>query len=106
MPAKKETYWIPESVAQHKKGSLHKMLSIPCPVRIPFTLLQSIVDTTIGDVAKNPTHVGKPTYTVTKLMKARANWGLNLKRINRNYNNPKKAVPTVKAPTARSWKYK
>ena len=106
MPAKKETYWIPESVAQHKKGSLHRMLSIPCPVRIPFTLLQSIVDTKIGDVAKNPTEVGKPTYAVTKLMKARANWGLNLKRINRAYNKPKKVVTTAKGTTAWGWKRK
>lgn len=83
MVAQKDEYWIPRSVKQHKAGSLHKQMGIPIGTTIPFTLLQEIVDTPIGSLAKNPTQTGKDKYKVTPLLKARANWGLNLKRISR-----------------------
>jgi hypothetical protein len=83
MVANKADYWIPRSVKEHKKGSLHKQMGIPIGTTIPFTLLQEIVDTPIGNLAQNPTQTGKDRYKVTPLLHARANWGLNLKRISR-----------------------
>jgi hypothetical protein len=83
MVTKKEDYWIPRSVNEHKKGSLHRMLEVPPSESIPFTFLQEIVNTPIGMIAKNPTQTGKKKIKVTHLVKARANWALNLKRISR-----------------------
>lgn len=83
MTKKKEEYWIPRSVNEHKKGSLHRMVGVPASEPIPFTFLQEIVDTPIGEHAKNPTQTGIKKIKVTHLVKARANWALNLKRISR-----------------------
>jgi hypothetical protein len=81
MTKKKETYWIPESVNKHKKGSLHRMLEVPKSEDIPFTLLEKIRNTPIGETIKNPVKTGKDKIKVTKLVKQRAVWGLNMKRI-------------------------
>jgi hypothetical protein len=78
---KEEEYWIPKSVNEHKAGSLHRMLEVPESEDLPFTLLEKIRVTPIGETIKNPTKIGKTHIKVTKLVKQRAVWGLNMKRI-------------------------
>jgi hypothetical protein len=78
---KKPDYWIPVSVRKHKKGSLHRMLGVPKGKKIPFTMLEKIRQTPIGETIKNPVELGKDRIKVTRKLKARSVWGLNLKRI-------------------------
>jgi hypothetical protein len=81
MTTKKADYWIPKSVNEHKAGSLHRILEVPASEKIPFTLLEKIRVTPIGETIKNPVKSGKNKIKVTKLVKQRAVWGLNMKRI-------------------------
>jgi hypothetical protein len=74
-------YWIPGSVSAHKKGALHRMLGIPPSMTIPFTWLEEIRKTEIGRRVQNPTKIGFRSVKVTRLLKKRAVWALNLKRI-------------------------
>lgn len=73
--------WIKKTTKQHKKGSLHKMLGVSQSDPIPYTFLEKIRKTPIGETIINPVKTGKDTIKVTKLVKQRAVWGLNLKRI-------------------------
>lgn len=63
--------WIQESKKGMKKGALHKQLGIPSDEKIPSTLLRNIVKTPVGKKLK-----GKK---ITKLLKQRANWALNVR---------------------------
>lgn len=76
--------WIPGALEHHKEGSLHRMLGVPKCTTIPFTFLETIRNTEIGMVAKNPTLIGSKKVKVTRLVKARAVLALNLKRIGQN----------------------
>ncbi|MFA5136948.1 MAG: hypothetical protein WC489_06205 [Patescibacteria group bacterium] len=70
------------SMFEHiKPGALSKMLGIPVKDNIPFTLLEKIRRTPIGDTITNPTKRGRNTIKVTKLLKKRAVLALNAKRI-------------------------
>jgi len=86
--------WITETVSRHKKGSLHRILGVPPKEKIPYTLLEKIRNTPIGTTIDNPVQSGKDKIKVTKLVKQRAVWGLNLKRITQRkankVNEPKK----------------
>jgi len=73
--------WIQDSTTAHKKGALHRMLGISPSETIPFTWLEVIRNTNIGRRAKNPTQIGYGSVKVTPLLKKRAVWALNLKRI-------------------------
>jgi hypothetical protein len=64
-------YWIQESKKGMKKGALHKQLGISEDKKISPKLLEKIVETPIGKKVK-----GK---TVTRLLKQRANWALNVR---------------------------
>jgi hypothetical protein len=68
----KKTKWIGD-VLSRKPGALHRQLCIPKDTKIPKTLLATIVQANPGTVIRNPTTVGKRRYTVTPLMKRRAN---------------------------------
>ncbi len=67
--------------AHIKPGALSKMLGIPVEDNIPFTLLEKIRKTPIGETIKNPTQKGRQTIKVTKLLKQRAVLGQNAKRV-------------------------
>ena len=73
--------WIQE--AGVKSGALSRQLGIPEEQNIPFTLLEDIVGAEPGDVVVNPTKVGNRRIHVTALLKKRANFALNVKRIKR-----------------------
>jgi len=75
--AKKEK-WIQKVVKPNERGLLHKQLGISTKERIPKTLVQKIVKTPIGKKIQNPTKTGKRTIKVTRLLKQRANFALNV----------------------------
>lgn len=81
MTAKKELAFPANMFATHKKGSMHRMLNVPKGEKIPRTFMQEIVDTPLGGTAHNPTQIGKPEITVTRLVKSRANGLLNAVRL-------------------------
>ena len=81
MTAKKDLPFPANMFATHKKGSMHRMLNVPKGEKIPRTFMQEIVDTPLGNIAHNPTQIGKPTIKVTHLVKARANGLLNAVRL-------------------------
>lgn len=74
---------IEKEKAMGHEGLTHKLLNIPVEYNLSHaeTLLQKIVDTPLGVVAKNPLVIGKKSYKVTKELKAHANFALNLIRI-------------------------
>ena len=75
------TNWVRETTSRHKDGVTHRMLGIPPSQTIPFTLLERIRAARIGSIIKNPTKIGYPYIKVTRLLKQRAVWVLNLKRM-------------------------
>lgn len=79
---KRKKFWI-QSVLKGKGGELSRQLEIPVEDNIPFTLLQKIRDTKIGDIITNPTKTGKRRIKVTRLLKRRAVLALTLKNIRR-----------------------
>lgn len=70
--------WIQKVVKPNERGLFHKQLGIPIKQRIPKTLVQKIVKTPIGQKIKNPTKKGKRIIKVTRLLKQRANFALNV----------------------------
>ena len=84
MPRKQVNKWLQPAFKEHTKGAMHRMLAIPQSETLPFTFLQEIVNTPIGQIAHNPTQIGTRKIKVTRLVKARANLALNAKRIGRN----------------------
>ncbi len=73
--------WI-QGVTEEKEfkgGSLRERLDIPADKTIPKTLEQKIVDAPIGTTIKNPTKTGKKQIKVTKKLKAKANFALNIR---------------------------
>jgi len=75
MPKKK---WIQDVVEPRERGRFHKQLGISVKARIPKTLVKKIVATDIGETVQNPTKVGKRRIKVTRLVKQRANFALNV----------------------------
>jgi len=75
---KRKKKWIQKVVKPNERGLLHKQLGIPTKQRIPKTLVQKIVKTPIGRKIKNPTKKGKRIIKVTRLLKQRANFALNV----------------------------
>ena len=67
----KKEKWMQEAFKNHKAGSLHRQLGVPSAKNIPKTFLVVIKRTKIGEVARNPTKVGKRRVTVTLLLKRR-----------------------------------
>jgi len=76
--AKKVKKWIKGVVEPREKGLFHKQLGIPTSERIPKKLVQKIVRTPIGQKCRNPTKAGNRSLKVTRLMKQRANFALNV----------------------------
>lgn len=62
----------------HPPGFYHRYFGIPMRKKIPLTLLRKIKKSNIGDIIVNPTKVGKRKYHVTKLMRQRASFLLNV----------------------------
>ncbi|MCX6693095.1 MAG: hypothetical protein NT074_00870 [Methanomicrobiales archaeon] len=69
--------WIPPDL---KKGALSRQLGIPEVENIPTPLLKKIMDAKLGSTITNPTKIGNERYHVTRLMKMRANFALNMRR--------------------------
>ena len=69
--------WIQDVDA--KPGALHEPLEVPKGQEIPKTLEERIVDAPLGSTVKNPTGVGKRRVKVTRKLKARANFALNIR---------------------------
>jgi len=74
----KKKKWIQDVVKSGEKGRFHKQLGINPKKRIPKTLVQKIMVSEIGDTIINPTETGKKKLKVTKLLKQRANFALNV----------------------------
>lgn len=68
----KPNKWIQSAVNPKKEGSLHIQLKIPKGETIPKKTLHDIVDTEIGKKSHG--------ITVTKLVKARANFAVNVQK--------------------------
>jgi len=68
----KKEKWMQAAFKNHKAGSLHRQLGVPSVKNIPKSFLVVIKRTTLGEVARNPTKVGKRRVTVTRLLKKRA----------------------------------
>lgn len=64
--------WIQKASKKHTKGALHKQLGITQEKTIPKKLLRDIVKTPIGQKSHG--------VTVTKLVKARSNFALNVQK--------------------------
>lgn len=75
--------WMQKAFKKKKKGALSRMLEIPEKQNIPFTLLEKIRVTDIGNVIGNPTKTGKRKIKITRLLKRRSVAALNVKRIRR-----------------------
>jgi hypothetical protein len=75
----KPNMWIQKTGV--KKGKLSVQLGIPEKENIPIGLLEKIRHTEIGEKAKNPSLMGRRSYTVTPLLKKRAVLALTLKKI-------------------------
>jgi hypothetical protein len=71
-----KTKWIQNATSESKKGSLHRQLGIPQGQNIPKKILHDIVDTEIGKKSHG--------VTVTKLVKSRSNFALNVKHHTKN----------------------
>jgi hypothetical protein len=67
--------WIQK--ADPKKGSLSKQLGIPEKDRIPIAALEKITKAEKGSKVK----IGSKVVTVTPLLKHRAQFALNVKRL-------------------------
>lgn len=70
--------WIQKVVEPKKKGRFHKQLGVPLKQKIPKTLVKKIVSAKIGKTISNPTKTGNKNIKVTKLVKQRANFVLNV----------------------------
>jgi len=66
-----------------KKGALPHQLGIPLAKNIPISLLVKIKNTDTGIYIPLPPISNKQRIKVTLLLKRRANFALNVKRINR-----------------------
>jgi len=82
----KECFIQPAIAREEKlghKGYTHKLLGVPIDYNLSHaeTLLEKIVDTPIGEYAKNPLVIGKRKYKVTPDLKRHVNFALNLIRI-------------------------
>lgn len=75
---KRRKLWIKRVVKPEEKGLFHKQLGVPVKQRIPKTLVKEIVETPIGKKVRNPTKIGKKSMKVTRLMKQRAVFALNV----------------------------
>lgn len=63
-----------------KKGALSRQLGIPEKDNIPTRLLLKIKSTPLGKTIKNPTMKGKRLIPVTRLLKERVDFALNVQR--------------------------
>ena len=73
--------WIQEAI--EKPGTLHRQLGIKKDEKIPFKLLNTIINAKAGDTITNPTKTGKRTIKVTRLLERRAILARNLKNISK-----------------------
>ena len=64
--------WINEVSKDLKKGALHKQLGVPATKTIPKKTLQDIVKTEMGHKSHG--------ITVTKLVKQRSSFALNVRK--------------------------
>jgi hypothetical protein len=74
-----ETVTLDGETIKFKKDSLHKMLAVPEDRNIGLGNMRKIAKAKIGDKVTISTSTRKnKVYKVTKLMKRRAQFGLNL----------------------------
>lgn len=66
-----------------KRGALHNRLGIPKDKKIPFSLLETIIDAKAGETIENPSKVGKRKIKVTRQLEQRAILAMNLKNISK-----------------------
>ncbi len=71
--------WIQKAI--EKPGALHKQLEIPSSEVIPRSYLERIAATPIGEVAENPTRIGKAKVRVTGTLKKRTVLALTLTQL-------------------------
>lgn len=71
--------WIPKKL---HKGALHRQLGVPKSSLIPRELIAAILNTKTGNRLKNPTSVGRRSFTVTKLLKERARFAFEARGFN------------------------
>jgi hypothetical protein len=91
----KECFIQPAIAREEKlghKGYTHKLLGIPEDYNLSHaeTLLEKIVDTSIGKTVINPLEIGRRKYKVTTDMKRHVNFALNLIRIAQGKGKRKK----------------
>jgi len=77
---RRQDLWISESAPHLNEGALSHQLGIPVKDKIPTTLLERIVDVPIGSRVENPTEQGRRRFKVTRKLKQRALWALNVRR--------------------------
>jgi hypothetical protein len=71
--------WIAPARKEYRKHvSLSTSLRVPKEENLPRTFLKRIVDTPIGQVARNPTQRGRKMVRVTKTIKKAANFVYNI----------------------------
>jgi hypothetical protein len=88
--------WIQESKKPKTKGALHRQLRIPLDKDIPRTLLRAIVKAEIGETVEG--------YKVTRLLKERANWALNVGKGKRKGKKKSGKWGKIGAPNSRKRK--
>jgi hypothetical protein len=71
--------FIKKATCEKTKGALHEQLGVPKNQEIPITLEEKIVRAPVGSTIENPTTVGKKQIKVTKLVKSRSNFALNIR---------------------------
>ena len=72
--------WIAGATTPKTRGKLHQQLKIPMQRKVPRKLLTSIMATPIGRRIPNPAAVGKRRILVTRLLKQRSGFALNVRK--------------------------
>ena len=72
-------YWIQH--AKPKKGALSRQLGIPISANIPISLLVKIKKSPLNIYIPLPSISNKKRIKITRLLKKRANFALNVKRL-------------------------
>lgn len=78
--AEQEKWIAPARREYRKQVSLSTTLRVPREENLPRTFLKRIVDTPIGQVARNPTLRGRRMIRVTKNIKRKANFVYNINK--------------------------
>ena len=72
--------WIQEATRNHKKGALHRQLGLSENEIIDTRDLETIIKSKLGDYFITENHRIRKKIKVTKLLKRRVNFALNVRR--------------------------